>query len=76
MICILQVRGIDINEFGPDGLTALGLGCEAGHISVVQTLTSHPGIDINAGQDREDGRTALVAALEVAIKAFSHPIYY
>lgn len=46
----------------PDGLSALGLACEAGHVEVVQQLSSHAAVDVNAGNAA--GRTPLVAALE------------
>lgn len=46
-----------------DGLSALGLACEAGHVDVVQQLASHSTVDVNAGDSA--GRTPLVAALEV-----------
>ena len=52
-----------MNTLSPDGLSALGLACEAGHVDVVQQLASHAAVDVNAGD--AVGRTPLVAALEV-----------
>lgn len=65
MLPLLQVRTLEVNSLSRDGLSALGLACEAGHVDVVQQLASHATVDVNAG-DRA-GRTPLVAALEVTM---------
>ena len=54
-----------MNGLTKDGLSALGLACEAGNVEIVQVLSSCPEIDINASG--EEGRTPLVVSLEVKL---------
>ncbi len=57
---LLARNGVEINKSAADGLTALMLASQNGHVDVVQLLLAREGVEVN--KTGPDGLTALMVA--------------
>ncbi|MGB3535723.1 MAG: ankyrin repeat domain-containing protein [Microcoleaceae cyanobacterium] len=61
-------KGVDINAFGADELTALFIAANWGHVSIVKTLINAK-VDINLGREDDKETPLMIAAARTVLKS-------